>query len=255
MSVLNRVFRCVLLLAGMSLMATAGASPTMPQASVEYQLLKRPQPTETGKKIEVIEFFGYFCPHCNALEPLMAEWVKKQGDNIVFKRVHVNFHGLVPQQKLYFTMEAMGKADEYHMKAFNAFHIDHNRLQSDAEVMEFVNKSGLDKQKFADIYSSFSIQSKLNRAAQLADAYQADSVPFIAIDGRYTTSPVMSVTRMPRVTEEEQNRSVLQVMDFLITKIQKERNAPAAAAVSAPTAPASASAVAAAPAKAPAKKK
>lgn len=252
MSLLNRIFRCVLLLASMSLMATAGASPTMPQAGVEYQVLKRPQPADGGKKIEVIEFFGYFCPHCNALEPLIAEWVKKQGDNIVFKRVHVNFHGLVPQQKLYFTMEAMGKADEYHMKAFNAFHIDRNRLQSDAEVMEFVNKSGLDKQKFSDIYNSFSIQSKLNRAAQLSDAYQVDGVPFIAVDGRFTTSPVMSVTTIARVTEEEQNRSVLQVLDFLITKIQKERNAPAAPAAASSTAPASA---AAAPAKAPVKKK
>jgi len=138
------------------------------------------------------------------------------------------------------------------MKAFNAFHIDHNRLQSDAEVMEFVNKSGLDKQKFADIYNSFSIQSKLNRATQLSDAYQVDGVPFIAIDGRFTTSPVMSVTTLARVTEEQQNRSVLQVMDFLIAKIQRERNAPAApAAASASADPASATV----PAKAPAKKK
>ena len=223
MRLLYRILGSVVLL-GMGLLAGgAGASPTMPQNTVEYRVLTRPQPTESGKKIEVVEFFGYFCPHCNALEPLMAEWVKKHGDNVVFKRVHVNFHNLVPQQKLYFSLEAMGKLDEYHIKAFNAYHIDHNRLASDADVMSFVAKSGLDKQKFSDVYNSFSIQSRLARASQLMEAYGVDSVPMIAIDGRYVTSPAQAVSTMGRVTEDAQNRAVLQVMDFLITKVQKER--------------------------------
>lgn len=58
--------------------ATASASPTMPQNGVEYTVLDRPQPAEGGKKVEVIEFFGYFCPHCNALEPVIAAWVKSK---------------------------------------------------------------------------------------------------------------------------------------------------------------------------------
>ncbi|MBK1890384.1 thiol:disulfide interchange protein DsbA/DsbL [Undibacterium sp. 14-3-2] len=212
--------------------AGAGASPAMPQSGVEYRVLGRPQPTEAGKKVEVIEFFGYFCPHCNALEPLIAEWVKKQGDNIVFKRVHVNFHNLVQQQKLYLTLEAMGKADEYQIKAFNALHVERNRLQSDAEVMSFVAKSGLDKQKFTDVYNSFAIQSKLNRTNQLLESYQVDSVPMVAVDGRFLTSPVESVRTMGRVSEDTQNRSLLQVLDFLVSKAQKEKAvaAPAAAA-------------------------
>ncbi|MFZ6745635.1 thiol:disulfide interchange protein DsbA/DsbL [Undibacterium sp. JH2W] len=250
MQFFSHIKRRMFMLAGLSLVAVAvGATPAAPQASVEYQVLKRPQPVDAGKKIEVIEFFGYFCPHCYALEPLLAEWVKKQGDNISFKRIHVNFHDLVPQQKLYFTLEAMGKADEYHIKAFQAFHVDHNRLQTDAEVMEFVSKSGLDKHKFSEVYNSFTITtSKLSRAAQLSNAYQIDGVPSIAIDGRYVTSPVMAVASMSRVTEDMQNRAAIQVLDFMIAKIQKERNAPAAPAAT----PATASA---ASAKAPAKKK
>ena len=42
----------------------------------EYLRLKNPQPTETGKKIEVIEFFSYGCPHCADLEPEMQTWLK-----------------------------------------------------------------------------------------------------------------------------------------------------------------------------------
>ncbi|MDE2427599.1 MAG: thiol:disulfide interchange protein DsbA/DsbL [Burkholderiales bacterium] len=229
MRIFSQVFRRTLLILGLGLVAiSANASVDKPQNGVEFKVLARPQPVDSGKKIEVTEFFGYFCPHCNALEPLMEDWVKKQGDNIVFKRVHVNFHNLVTQQKLHLTLEAMGKVDEFQAKAFKAFHIDHNRLQSDGDVMEFVAKSGLDKQKFSEIYNSFTIQSKVNRAGQLQEAYQIDSVPTIAIDGRYITSPAQSVSTMGRVTEDMQNHAVLKVMDFLIAKIQKERNATAA---------------------------
>ncbi|MFZ6680493.1 thiol:disulfide interchange protein DsbA/DsbL [Undibacterium sp. Tian12W] len=256
MQFFSQIKRRVVMLAGLSLVVGAvNASPTAPQPGVEYQVLKRPQPVDSGKKIEVIEFFGYFCPHCYALEPLLAEWVKKQGDNISFKRIHVNFHDLVPQQKLYFTMEAMGKADEYHMKAFNAFHVDHNRLQTDANIMEFVAKSGLDKQKFSDIYNSFSITSKLSRATQLANAYQIDGVPSIAIDGRFVTSPVLAVSTMTRVTEDIQNHAVIQVLDSLIAKIQKEKSGTSAAAPAAASASSAASAAASTASKAAAKKK
>ena len=34
-----------------------------------YLELALPQPTETGNKIEVREFFWYGCPHCWTLEP------------------------------------------------------------------------------------------------------------------------------------------------------------------------------------------
>ncbi|MEB0138959.1 MULTISPECIES: thiol:disulfide interchange protein DsbA/DsbL [unclassified Undibacterium] len=231
MRVLSQVLRGLLLLGLGFLASGAGASPAAPQSGVEYRVLSRTQPTESGKKVEVIEFFGYFCPHCNALEPVIAEWVKKQGDNIVFKRVHVNFHGLVTQQKLYFTLEAMGKTEEYHAKAFNAYHVERNRLQSDADIMEFVAKSGIDKQKFSDIYNSFAISSKLSRATQLMESYQIDSVPTIAIDGRYVTSPAQAVSTVTRVSEDQQNRAVIQVLDFLVAKAAKEKLSAAPATV------------------------
>ena len=224
MRLFSHIVRSVMLL-GLGLLATgAGASPAAPQNGTEYRVLSRPQPTEAGKKIEVIEFFGYFCPHCNALEPQIEAWVKKQGDNISFKRVHVDFHELVTQQKLFFTLEAMGKVDEYQPKVFAAFHVDHNRLQTDDDVMRFVAKSGLDKQKFSEIYNSvFFTQSKLTRAKQLMEAYQIDGVPTIAIDGRYVTSPAQAASSGVRVAEDAPNAPVLQVIDFLVAKAQKEK--------------------------------
>lgn len=220
-----RVFRQMLLLLSFGLLAGgAFAAVGNPQLGKEYTVLDNQQPVESGKKIEVIEFFAYYCPHCYALEPLLAEWVKKQGNNISFKRVHVSDPRALPQQKLYFTMEALGKVEESHLKAFQAIHVDRNRLQSDAEVIEFAVKSGIDKQKFLDVYNSFTVQSKMNRASQLMNVYKVNSWPMIAIDGRFITSPYMAATNMGRVSEETQNRALLPVMDWLLARIQKEKN-------------------------------
>ena len=42
----------------------------------DYTRLKNPQPVATGKKIEVLEFFWYRCPHCFQLEPGLGNLVE-----------------------------------------------------------------------------------------------------------------------------------------------------------------------------------
>ena len=64
-------------------------------------------------KIEVIEFFWYDCPHCNAFEPRLEAWVKNAPKDIFFKRVPVAFRDdFVPQQRLFYVLEALGRVDE-----------------------------------------------------------------------------------------------------------------------------------------------
>ena len=43
-------------------------------------------------KIEVVEFFCYGCPHCNAFEPTLDAWAKKLPADVVFRRVPVALH-------------------------------------------------------------------------------------------------------------------------------------------------------------------
>ena len=103
-----RTLKQLFMLLTMSLFASlAMASADKPQNGVDYKTMAKPQLTDAGKKIEVIEFFGYFCPHCNVLDPSLTEWVKKQGDKIVFKRVHVLFDPrLLPIQQTYVTLSS-----------------------------------------------------------------------------------------------------------------------------------------------------
>lgn len=206
--------------------ATAAASPANPQNGIDYRTLDKPQQTDSGNKVEVTEFFWYSCPHCFAFEPSLVEWVKKQGDRIVFKRVPVAFRdSFVPEQKLYYTLEAMGKVDELHSKVFNAIHVQRQRLDNDAAIADFISKQGVDLAKFREVYNSFGVQAKARRAAQLQTAYRVDGVPMVAIDGRFLTAPSIVAASAGNQSEQALHAATLQVMDALVERAAKEKSA------------------------------
>jgi thiol:disulfide interchange protein DsbA len=213
-----------------SLVATAVstpafASPTDPKSGVEYVTLAQPQPVQaTGKKVEVIEFFMYHCPHCNALEPQFEQWVKKQGDNIVLKRIHLTAGGPTdPEAHLYLTLEALGKVDEMHAKVFKAIHVDRIRMKDDATVIDWVSKNGIDRATFTSAWNSFGVMTKLRRLPQLIDAYKVDGAPTVVIDGKYMTSPATVYNSVKAGNENQLFAATLQVMDALVAKAAKTK--------------------------------
>jgi thiol:disulfide interchange protein DsbA len=211
---------CAVLL---GLAAAGSVFAAEPKDGVEYLALPNPQPIDTGRKVEVIEFFAYYCPHCYAFEPRLAAWVKQQGDNIVFKRVHVSRDANVaPQQRLFFTLEAMGLLEQYHDKVFAAMHVERQRLNSDEQVFDWIAKNGIDRARFIDTYRSFGIQQRLRRADAMMDAYRVDRWPVIAVGGRWLTSPSHASEHAGEArTEAQQVEAVLPVMDYLVAKAKR----------------------------------
>ena len=195
----------------------AGASPANPQAGKDYRVLQRAQQPDSAGKVEVIEFFWYGCPHCNAFDPTLHDWVKKQGENIDFKRVPVNFRPtFLPVQKLYY-------------RIFRTIHVDRRRLDTDDSVIDWAVKQGLDKEKFLATYNSFAVQGKVRRAAQLQQNYGVDGVPLLAVDGRFLTSPSIIGESIGNQPESVLFSGTLQVADWLVTQAAKNKQ-PAAPA-------------------------
>jgi thiol:disulfide interchange protein DsbA len=220
----RRLF-CTALLGLAAGFAAVSARAADPQAGSQYVVLPSPQPTDTGKKVEVIEFFAYYCPHCYAFEPALEAWVKKQGDNIVFKRVHVpRDANVLPQQRLFYTLDAMGLLGQYHQKAFDAMHQQHLRLSSDEQVFDWVGANGIDRAKFIETYRSFGIQARLRRASAMMDTYGVDRWPLVVIDGRFITSPSHAGAGAPAdSTEAQQQQLALQIMDFLVATAKADK--------------------------------
>lgn len=202
---------------------TASSSPTDPKEGAEYKTLAKPQAVDTGKKVEIIEFFDYACPHCAAFDSTLNAWVKKQGDNIVFKRIHIGRQGSdVPQARMYYTLQAMGVlTPELHTKAFNEIHVNHNRMNRDELVFDFVAKQGVDKQKFIDTYRGFGVAAQVRKSLAQMDAYNVEFWPLLIVDGKYQTAPSMA---NPNATTEAQlNEDVIRVLDALVVKAKAEK--------------------------------
>jgi len=204
------------------------ASITSPEVGKEYQILAQPQQTDSPGKIEVTEFFFYSCPHCNVLDPFITEWVKKQGTAISFKRVPVDFgQGQQPLQRMYFTLEAMGKLEELHARIFHAIHAERQFafLRTDQDLLNFAVKNGVDKDKYLEISKSFAIESKMRRAQSMQAAYKIDGVPTLFVDGHYMTSPSVVMNASPGMSEVDGAKNALLVLDALVLKAQKDHGA------------------------------
>lgn len=220
-----RIFRRWLAALGLAFLAAAAAYPAQAQ-DAGYRILEASQPTNTGNKIEVIEFFGYFCSHCYSFDPHLKQWAKKQGNNVVFKRVHVGFgESMRGHQKMFYTLDAMGKLEELHPKIFQAIQSGQQPLRRDEQIFDFVAKNGVDKTKFIEIYNSPWIASLTQAAAELQSLFKVDGVPLIAIDGRYITSPALVAGSSLRrnMSEAELQTATLSVMDALVDKAKKEK--------------------------------
>jgi thiol:disulfide interchange protein DsbA len=198
----------------------AFASPTNPQNGVDYVTLAQPQPVQTsGKKVEVIEFFMYHCPVCNGLEAGFEEWVKKQGDRIVVRRIHMPYTGAAdPEAHLYLTLEALGKLDEMHGKVFDAVHKQRIRLNQDEPIIDWVSKNGIDRATFLGAWNSFGVLTRLRGLNRVIENYKVDSVPTIIVDGKYMTSPSMAHESIKTNNPQEMFQATLQIADALVAK-------------------------------------
>ena len=180
----------------------------------EYLRLKVPQTVESGAKIEVIEFYSYGCNHCRDLEEFLGPWTKKLPADVAFKRVPVAFQpAWVNLGKIYYTLEALGRED-LTPKVFLAIHSANVKLFDEKVFFEWAGNNGLDAAKVQEMWGSFAINSKMNRAKTLATNYSIDSVPMLFVDGKFKVQPHLL---------KGSHKDVPAALDFLIAKARAER--------------------------------
>ena len=175
---------------------TVLAQGAAPKAGKDYVKLEKAVASEAPEgKVEVIEFFWYSCGHCNEFEPVFANWLKSGASkNVAARRVPVAFNAsFMPQQKLYYALEGMGKVDELHARVFRAIHVERQKLATDSAVMEWMAKQpGVDQARFKEVYNSFTVSNQVRRATQLQEAYGVEGVPSMGVAGRYYTDGTLA---------------------------------------------------------------
>ena len=216
MTIARRTFTCQSMAALAALqMPAAWAQFQKPVAGTDYAVLETIAPVEApAGKIEVVEFFWYNCMHCNAFEPILSEWAKKLPKDVAFRRVPVAFNAsFAPQQRLYYSLEAMGLLEKVHPKVFAAIHVDKLNLSKGEAITEWIGKNGVDTAKFLVQYNSFGVVTKAQKASQLQNAFKVEGVPALGVAGRFYTDGTMA---------RSMERALL-VVQSLLDDIRKQR--------------------------------
>src|SRR3954471_14840696 len=158
---------CVALLLA-SMVAGNASAQQAPVVGRDYTLVNPPQPTDSGKKVEVVEFFWYGCPHCYHLEPALKAWLKKKPADVEFKPIPGTFGSpsWEPLTRTYYALDAMGIAPNSHTAISSAIHEEKHAakqraLVADSKVIaDWLASKGVDKQKFLDAYNSFAVNNR-----------------------------------------------------------------------------------------------
>lgn len=173
---------------------TAAASGPAPVAGTDYAEIAGGQPFDPlNGKIEVVEIFGYTCPHCASFQLLVNAWKPSLADDVRFTYVPAPFGGYwEPYAKAYYAAETMGVQAQSHDAVFRAIHIDRSLpvqpLPTDAQIGAFYGNYGVNPEEFASTMSSFAVSAKLNRAKQFITrsfGSESPSTPTLVVNGKY----------------------------------------------------------------------
>ena len=171
-----------------------------------YQLLENPRRVR-GDKVEVMEFFSYGCVHCFNFEPMLADWVESKGSDINFVRTPAiaNDYWRI-LGRAYFTLDQMEVLEGKHMAMFRAIHQSRSDLSTPEALFDFIEKHGVERDKFESTYHSTQVDSAINRADQMARRLKVATVPTIVIQGKYQIRATRSIGQI----------RMLDVMDYLV---------------------------------------
>lgn len=204
------------LLSALMLLASFNVLAADPQLGKDFDKTLQAIPTDTPNKIEVTEVFWYGCIHCYHMDPILNAWVKKLPADVAFKRVPgLPQPAWAPMAKAFYAMEDLKLSDKLHTALFDAINKDKTLNPTDeaAAIDWMTKKSGLDKSKVEASFKSFSMNNKLNQAAQVFRASGATGVPSFIINGQFITSSTMAGG----------NEQALKTAEYIIANIRADK--------------------------------
>ena len=170
--------------------SNAAATSERFKEGANYRRVVPAQPTSAPPgKVEVVEVFWYGCGHCFQLDPAVESWRKKGKPQYVeFTRVPAMWNDTLRMHaRLFYATEALGKLEELHTAIFLEIHANNNPLNTIEKMKAFFKQHGVNPEEFQKTFSSFGVESKMQRADFLNRRFQIDQVPQVIVNGKYVT--------------------------------------------------------------------
>ena len=194
------LFLSLLLSSAAALAETPLAAPAVGpyKQGQHYQVVLPAQPVSTKPgQIEVLDFFWYGCPHCNALEPYLESWERSKPANVVLVRVPAILNpDWEAGARAFYVAQALGILDKSHKATFDEIHQNRHNLQTEQDFEGFYVKAfGVDAKRFESLWSSPDMDAKVAQANVLADRYGLAlfGVPTLVVNGKWLTGGEFSM--------------------------------------------------------------
>lgn len=183
--------------------------------NIEYRVIPQ-QPVETGQRIEVIDFFWYGCPYCNALQPALEAWRKRKPADVALRHIPAILNdSWKPHARIYYTLERLNEVARLHLQVYYGYHVELLHMSEPDVMVEWAVKHGIDRQRWLDAYYSPEVDEKVARAKELTKAYTVAGTPTLVVDGRYLTSGELAPSL----------QGMIPVLEDLIRIARRERRA------------------------------
>lgn len=186
-----------------------------PVQGTDFTLIDTPE-QPGGNKVQVVEVFGYGCPHCNNLQPYLTAWEKKLPTDVQMSYLPAAFgpgpaHCWDEFARGFYASLAMGvPLSRSHDAVFKAVW-DQQRFTDDCKVIPSIYADlGLDPKVFASTMQSFAISAKIGNAHDQVMRWGVDGTPTIIVDGKY---------KVPAATPA----AMLHTVDWLIAQQRAAR--------------------------------
>ena len=152
----------------------------------EYRRVAKPAAAPGDGKALVQEFFWYGCPACNAFEPYAQEYIRTLPANVAYEFVPaVMNQSWEIHARAYYTAQVLGVLERIHGPLFDAIHRQGRRLATREELAVFFVEHGVAEEDFNRTFRSFAVQTRINKARQLAQRFGVRAVPTVVVNGQY----------------------------------------------------------------------
>ena len=213
---LAALFACAITL---SLWSAVPASAQIPasqkpiRAGIDYRVIA-PQPVQSPKSIEVIDFFWYGCPYCNSLQPALGRWISRKPVDVTVRRIPAVLRdSWAPHARVYYTLEALGEVERLHQRAYYSYHVEELAMSRPEAMSDWAVRNGILRERWDTAYNSAAVQRKVEEAVELTRAYNITGTPALVVDGRYLTSGNLSDTL----------DGMIQILEGLVYRVRATR--------------------------------
>jgi thiol:disulfide interchange protein DsbA len=179
------------------------------QLGKNYYAIDPPQPTSSGKKIEVIEVFMYTCSHCYDLEPYLSKWKATVPADVAYTPFPATWNPAAEAfARAFYAAETLGILDKTHTPVFDAIHKEHVPFQTLESIAEWYANYGVTKEQFLSAANSFAVNTKINRSNTMVPRWGVQGTPSIIVNGKYRFD----------VSSAGGHQNVGALIDFLVEK-------------------------------------